>query len=851
MNVNRTNGDMCNNDDTEIPDEDAQETHPEDEGTMDETTGEETTVEETTGEGTNEEGTAGEEAIGESTEHEDTVQSGNLEITDEPAGTEDDAESAKTSDNNENSEEPPTIKEEPADPESPEEDLQPEGTPEPDETLKGKARAALQALAPIGHGIRTTLNALAPADRGIRAVWRKRPKLSFALYAIVFVLVTAAAVLFLQWSVCEEPTYAEDAQVDDTTRALNGIIGQLTKFVCQMWIEEKMTFLLNFLLLSLIYLVVVTLLNRFWVATALFGSVMVTFAVANHFKVQFRNEPIIPADLSFISGGNTGELMSFVPEEGQRLIADTVTGIIWFVAICVLLQFLDRRNGLIPCTWRPSRFLNVKNIALAVTRITAAAASFALLFSLVWNLGISNSWAQQWAQSLSDRPELWNSIMDAQNNGPAMAFLRLAHTSTMDKPEDYNEDAMNAVARRYRDAAAELNDTRTTNLTDSTVIMVLSETLSDPTRVPGVDFTIDPMPNIRALKNQTTSGLMLSPGYGGGTANIEYQALTGLTLANFDPSLIVPYQQLLPKMKQAYSFNQLWTERYGDEASVAFHPYYKSMYFRDSNYKKFGFSHLYTLDSDPAIDHQDRIDNSPQVSDAASYRNVLDALEQSDDHQFIQLVTMQNHMPYGDYYFDNEFRAADISDLSDGERWQIDNYTKGISITDQATAEFLDQLDALDEPVTVIFYGDHLPGIYETAYADENNAVTLHETDYFIWSNAASESHDVKLPAQTSDYTSSNYFVSSAAEHMNAKVSPYLAFLTMAHDEVPALSRIIMKTGGLGEGTTTCLDAQGNVVDMDSLASDASQLLEDYRLVQYDLTAGKGYLYQTDFFDLP
>ena len=373
MNVNRTNGAMCNNDDTEIPDEDAQETHPEDEGTMDETTGE---------------GTAGEEAIGESTEHEDTVQSGNLEITDEPAGTEDDAESAKTSDNNENSEEPPTIKEEPADPESPEEDLQPEGTPEPDETLKGKACAALQALAPIGHGIRTTLNAFAPAGRGIRAVWRKRPKLSFALYAIIFMLVTAAAVLFLQWSVCEEPTYAEDAQVDDTTRALNGIIGQLTKFVCQMWIEEKMTFLLNFLLLGLIYLVVVTLLNRFWVATAIFGSVMVTFAVANHFKVQFRNEPIIPADLSFISGGNTGELMSFVPEEGQRLIADTVTGIIWFVAICVLLQFLDRRNGLIPCTWRPSRFLNVKNIMLAACIVLSVVVSLVRqdISYFFWNL---------------------------------------------------------------------------------------------------------------------------------------------------------------------------------------------------------------------------------------------------------------------------------------------------------------------------------------------------------------------------------------------------------------------------------------------------------------------------------
>ena len=59
------------------------------------------------------------------------------------------------------------------------------------------------------------------------------------------------------------------------------------------------------------------------------------------------------------------------------------------------------------------------------------------------------------------------------------------------------------------------------NLTDSTVIMILSETFSDPTRVPGIELTEDPMPDIRSIKETTTSGLMLSPGYGGGTANIE------------------------------------------------------------------------------------------------------------------------------------------------------------------------------------------------------------------------------------------------------------------------------------------------------------------------------------------
>lgn len=105
---------------------------------------------------------------------------------------------------------------------------------------------------------------------------------------------------------------------------------------------------------------------------------------------------------------------------------------------------------------------------------------------------------------------------------------------------------MQAVAKRYAAAADDINATRTTNLTDSTVVMILSESFSDPTRIPDVAFSVDPMPNIRAIKDATTSGLMLSPGYGGGTANIEYQALTGLNMANFDESMLSVYQQLVP-----------------------------------------------------------------------------------------------------------------------------------------------------------------------------------------------------------------------------------------------------------------------------------------------------------------
>lgn len=703
-------------------------------------------------------------------------------------------------------------------------------------TARERLAAAVQVLNHIGRGIRT--------------VWGKRPKLSYALYAIVFIVITAAAVLFLQWSVYNPIEYADDAQVDNTTRIMGTMAGQLTKFVSQMWLEDKWLFLLNFLVVGLMYLVVVTFLNRFWVATAIFGTVMVVFSIANRFKYLLRNEPIIPADLSFISSGNTGEIISFIPEDGTDLVNAAIIGLTYFVVICLVLQFLDRRNGLIPCHWRPSRFLRVRNVIAVFARIAAFVATASLLVSFTWNLNVPNSWAQQWARELGDSPQPWNAMADAQSNGTAINFLRLSHAKTMEQPKGYSEETMQAVAKRYAAAADDINATRTANLTDSTVVMILSESFSDPTRIPDVAFSVDPMPNIRTIKDATTSGLMLSPGYGGGTANIEYQALTGLNMANFDESMLSVYQQLVPSQEEPYSFNRIWSEQYGENGSVAFHPYYKNMYLRDHNYDRFGFSELLTLDSDPAIEHQDHIDASPYVSDAASYANVLDAINSQDHPQFIQLVTMQNHSGYGDYYATNEFKEADLSPLDDNERWQIENYTKGLSLTDQATAEFLNTLNTIDKPVTVIFYGDHLPSIYTTANADMDNTLTLHETDYFIWSNQASASANGKVSGEHTAFSSSNYCMSLAAEHMNATISPYLALLTELQREIPSISRVGSAAVGWGEGEATYLDENGAIIDPDTLTKPAKQLLHDYQLVQYDMTAGDGYLYQTEFFDV-
>ena len=600
---------------------------------------------------------------------------------------------------------------------------------------------------------------------------------------------------------------------------------------------------------GLVYLIILLIVNRFWIGTAIFASLMIIFTVANSIKVALRNEPILPSDLGFITGGNASEIGSFIPANSWPLIRKAIALLFVVLALCIALQCIDRRTSIIPCQWRHP-FRNTNTVIANCSRILAITTSTALLVSFTWNIGIPGSWAYTFATKFGDAPQLWNALGDAQSNGTTMNFLRLAHVKTMDKPEGYSQETIESLAARYNTAAGQTNQTRNAELTDNTIILVLSESFSDPTRVPGITLAEDPIPNIRSTKETTTSGLMLSPSIGGGTANIEYQALTGLSLALFDDSLQSPYQELVPHQKQAYSFNQLWNNKYGEAGSIAFHPYYKNMYLRDSDYKKFGFAEFLTLDSSPAITYQDHVDSNPYVSDAAAYHNVLDAISANNQAQFIQLATMQNHIPYNDWYTDNQFRDADSSHLSNDERATIDNYAKGVSITDQATADFLSQLDEIDKPITVIFYGDHLLGIYYTASSDDNNATTLHETDYFIWSNQASASANVKLDATSTNYTSSNFFMSLAAQHMNAKVSPYLEMLSEIHAEIPAFSRLVSGNGSWGEGSRTYLDSNGNVVPYKSLSAKAKKLLKDYELVQYDLTAGKGYLNDTDFFDV-
>ncbi|KFI94050.1 arylsulfatase [Bifidobacterium saguini DSM 23967] len=652
------------------------------------------------------------------------------------------------------------------------------------------------------------------------------------LYGILFVVFDIVAVAALEIGVSSSSTRV---QVSSPTVGFG--------FVSKMWTEGNFVFLLNVILVGLLYLMLLMLFNRFWTASIVIMGAGIIVAAIEHFKVEIRYEAILPADLGFL-GSNTGNMLTFIPAGAHVTILVALGAFAALLAFVLVLRHFDGRKG---------RMIQTKNMSLNLTSRLILVLLPLLGFALYcMQVSTTDSWANKLSQGMGDKPSMWDSVYDAQRNGPLVAFTRQLNPKVMEKPDNYSEETMKEVAARYTKTAKQINASRSNNLNDSTVVYVLSESFSDPSRVPGLKVNKDSMPNIRKIKENTTSGLMLSSGYGGGTANLEYMGLSGLSMANFDSSLTSPYQQLVPSAHWTPTINQMW----GAPAnSLGYHPYESSMYSRATNYKKFGFSHFYTLTGPDVIKYQDKIDDSPYVSDKSSYDSALEGIKSGKSNKFIQIITMQNHMPYHEWYKNNDYTAESTTGtpLEKDEQESIETYQKGVEITDQATQEFLDELDALDKPVTVVFYGDHLPGIYSSASEDENNSLALHLTDYFIWSNKASSSQGNKT--DDAAYSSPNFFVAQAAEHMDAKVSPYLAFLTEMHSKIAAMEPpVVNKIQGwdrIPEGQSIYLDQEGNPMSEEDFDEETKQLLADYKLIQYDITAGKNYLKDTSFMTLP
>lgn len=556
------------------------------------------------------------------------------------------------------------------------------------------------------------------------------------------------------------------------------------------------------------YWLLISLSNRYWLSLISVSSFALIFAIANRIKIEYRSEPIVAADL--IELKQLPELINMI----NPIVVILAIAAIILIAITIILIERKAQNA----SQSP------------LTRLTKFTLTAIFLFSL-GTLNHTYSPTRKAIETFDINLNNINSTRYAQWYGPIMQYISGLDVQVMAAPKGYSKKRISSLVEKYQQRAKQINKTRSNTLKDTTVIFNLSESFSDPTHLTDLKVSSEPAPYIQSLKKQTTSGEMMSFGYGGGTANMEYMSLTGLSMGGLDSSLSTPYTQLIPKLGAVPNIGNDFAY------SSAIHPYIGGFYNRIAVYQKFNFNKFAFLGSKYKIIDQTKLGSSPYLSDKTAYSNALAQINQKKHGQFINLISIQNHLPFNGWYSKKQYEVTNKTAgfMTDPEA--VETYTEGVHYTDEAVKSFKAALDKINKPVVWVFYGDHLPGLYNVF----TNGLSKYETDYFVYSNKYAREHGAKTKVSNSKFVGPNDFIALAYKQGNIKVNAYNALLTDVQNKLPAQWIKIANSRESSTEGTTFINETGKRIAYAQLSRKQKKLYHDYQLLLYDINAGKQY----------
>ena len=281
-----------------------------------------------------------------------------------------------------------------------------------------------------------------------------------------------------------------------------------------------------------------------------------------------------------------------------------------------------------------------------------------------------------------------------------------------------------------------MNQGRTASIDKTNVVIILSESFSQPAWLKTVKFPYDVIPKTTATMQRTVSGKMLAPGFGSGTANTEYELLTGQSLSQLSPQLSIPYEQLVSHYEDYPSAVEYFLSH--GHTPIAIHPFSPRMYARTKVFKTFGFDKFITKDDMKFTGRG----GGRFIDDQSAFDEVRHQIDTHDKPVLAHLITMQNHMPFGGQYDD----PINPTGLPPKFAKLAGQYARGLARSDEALAKMFAELKKSPEPTAVIFYGDHLPPqVYPQSLVEREGTLTAHQTPFLIWSNRAPLKH-TELP---------------------------------------------------------------------------------------------------------
>ena len=385
----------------------------------------------------------------------------------------------------------------------------------------------------------------------------------------------------------------------------------------------------------------------------------------------------------------------------------------------------------------------------------------------------------------------WMPINTYQALGFVPTFIEIAQDLEIPEPEGYDGEQTEALikdlAREFDETAGAAPERKAAeeqfNELKPAVIGIMNETFADMSVFEGIRNAGYEGPHqYNSLAGVIQRGPLMVSVYGGGTANSEFEFLTGNSMAFIGTG---KYAYQLYDLSEVDSLVKQFEEL--GYTSAAMHPQDPVNWKRSTAYKQLGFDEFLSIS-----DFEGAPVYHAGVTDAATYDKVIELLERDDAPQFIFDVTMQNHGGYGaDSVPAEDIVQLDIPGVSPEVATSLGVYLACIERSDGDIAYFIQRLQALDRPVVLVFFGDHQPGMDESLYGAIESGldpVSLeqkkHQTTYAVWTN-----YEVAgFSAEEASVTSSSQLAASTLYRIGAPLTDRQKADYMLSRDVPALS---------------------------------------------------------------
>ncbi len=570
-------------------------------------------------------------------------------------------------------------------------------------------------------------------------------------------------------------------------------------------IANPINFYLNCLVVLMLFMFFYGLSARLWLASLFSASPLLILTFLNFFKSNIRGEPLLPWDL-FLSK----EAMNIVSNVSIELSGQQVF-FLFTLLLAMVLLFVFRKKEL-----KLSVFARTTGVFIGLIGLF-------LLYSGVF-------FSESKLNDLTITDYRWNQEQNYRENGFISAFSINIKNIIIEKPDNYSlavlEDLVTNVSSPQVQALA-FAESENQLAKKPNIIFVMNESLFDPTLLPNVSFSESPISTIDKIRTEGTSGQLLVSEFGGGTANTEFEVLTG-NKTLYLPKGSMAYQQYI---KTPIPAIPAYLKEQGYN-TIALHPYQRWFWDRENVYPKLGFDAFY---SDEDFVNPEKISNL--ISDKSASQRVIKEFEdnrKTDSPFFCFLVTMQNH---GAYY-DKDYPHYDVQTqsplLDESSRSLLENYVQGVYDADAAYGILIDYFATVDEPTIVLMFGDHLPTLGDNyqiyrdlGYLESENLAgedyfNLYNTPITVYSN-----HADYLPPQDLGMVDANLLGITLLDKLGFELPPYWEILLNGQKS-------------FNQNNYITIDNEGTIVEGFTLESQAHK--DKQWLFEYDMLFGQGYL---------